>query len=134
MGNFICDFGHVNKNPDPAGGRLKCSTCGGHLQTSPGIEALCVRYEARTFKVVECAFEEHTIQVKHGTVVKGPVEGVLLVVMPHDQLHALVSMSEKGGRRFIDNTIKTIKEAGWDGEVMIVADDMKMARFEVEER
>ena len=140
MGNYICDYGHINKSKDlilsqqaEGGGAWRCLKCDGKLQTSPGIEALCARYETRTFKVVECAFEEQTIQIEHAAVMKGPIEGVLLVVISHEQAQNLASCGGEVYQRFVTNAIKAVKSAGWDGEVMVISEDMKFARFEVME-
>jgi len=140
MGYYICEYGHINKSVDliesqqaEGSGCWRCLTCGGKLETSPGIEALCTRYETRTFKVVECEFEEHTIKVEHGVVVKGPIEGALIVVLPQEQMQSMIS-HQGSITRFATAATETIKKAGWDGEVMFISDDMKLARFEVDER
>ena len=134
MSKFICNNGHINStsHPNHDWKGMKCMECGEKLQTSPAIEALCARYEARTFKVVECVFEkDQAIQVEYGEVAKGPIEGVLLVVMPHDQLRNLADVD--GLWRFTKGVVETIKDAGWEGEVMVISETMKFARFEVEE-
>ena len=141
MGYYICDHGHINKSAAliesqqaSGSGCWRCLTCGEKLQTSPGIEALCTRYETRTCRVVECEFEEHTIQLEHGAVVKGPIEGALLVVITHEQSQNLMSCGGRVYQDFAKRAIGAVKDAGWDGEVLLITEDMKFARFEVEER
>ena len=121
----VCDQGHITKGDhfDP-----RCEVCGGRLQESSALTALCLRLEGQTFKVVEFDFEEQSIQVEEGAVVKGPIEGLLLVTMPHSHLQALANVDELGA--FAEGVEGTIKKAGWDGEVMVISETMKMARFE----
>jgi len=131
MSYFICKYGHVNKT-EALGKSRECLTCGEKLETSPAIEALCTRYEARTFKVVECVYEEFgSVEDDPYCVVRGPIEGVLIVVVPNDDLRAL----NVAGRTesFVVRCTEVLKEAGWEGDVLFLPDNLKLARFEVEE-
>lgn len=81
------------------------------------------------YRVVECAFKEHDVQVKNGIVLDGPIENALIVTMPHQQLLALCQTDHKGA--FVKNIEETLKSAGWDGEVIVISEEMKFARFEL---
>lgn len=84
--------------------------------------------EQMKYRIVECVFKDHDIQIENGIVLDGPIEGALIVTMPHHQLAALCQTDNQG--TFVKNIEETLKGAGWDGEVIVISEEMKFARFE----
>lgn len=81
------------------------------------------------YKLVEIESEEHeTIKLEEGPVLKGPIENVLLVVIPDEQMKALISVDADHG--FYDGIKETLSGVGFDEEFLLVADSMKFAKFE----
>lgn len=82
------------------------------------------------YRLVEAESKEHTIKVDSALVVEGPVEDVLVLSYPEERLQALMSLGCNRMEGFARVARKTVKDAGWEGEIIIVSDDMKFARFE----
>lgn len=82
------------------------------------------------YAVVEIEMGDHAFQLEDSAArVKGPLGNALLVVYPHDALHNLLQHSSDIGA-FRERVVKTFQEAGFTEEILIIADDMKFARFE----
>ena len=85
------------------------------------------------YRVAELRLDDHTFQLKsNAATVKGPLGNALLVVYPYDALHNLLQDSRRIGV-FRERIAKTFREAGFTEEILIVADNMKFARFELVE-
>ena len=83
------------------------------------------------YKLVEWESKEHgTIKAPNVTILDGPIEDALVVVVDNEMIQRLISLGPGRLQAFVDQTRETIKEAGWGGEIMVCSDDMKFARFE----
>ena len=124
-----CDMGHVHRT-DTA---WECPTCGGRLFESDAITALCRRLtsepEGSVYKVVECTFEDDRVLDVSGESlrVQGPIGAALVVTVSNEWMQSLTHADYMA--EFMERTRKVLRDGGWKGEVILVSDQMKLARF-----
>jgi hypothetical protein len=95
-----------------------------------GIYAEGLASQDGRYRVTEIELEDYTHQLKDsGARVKGPLGGALVVVYPYDALFHLLHDSARIGA-FRERIVQTFRDAGVTEEILIVADNMKFARFE----
>ena len=128
MGYRVCDMGHVHTDADG----WECPTCGARLFESDAITALCRRLEGGQggdYEIVECVFEDDRVLDVSGQSVRvqGPIGEALVVTVSNEWMQSLTHAEYMD--EFMARTRKVLRDGGWKGEVIIVSDQMKLARF-----
>lgn len=129
MSYRACDMGHVHET----GTEWECPTCGGRLFESDAITALCRKLanapESGVYKIVECVFEDdRVLDVSDRSVrVQGPIGKVLVVTVSNEWMQSLRLADYMA--EFMEQTRKVLRDGGWKGEVILVSDQVKLARF-----
>lgn len=129
-----CDMGHIHVDDGSFGQTWECPTCGGRLFESDTITALCRKLEGQKhiYRFVECVYErDEVLDVSGRDVrVRGPLGEAIVVTVADEWMQTLVSMNPSRLGEFVEHCKKVLRDSGWEGEVVIVSDMMKFARFE----
>lgn len=116
-----CDMGHVHETDT----EWECPTCGGRLFESDAITALCRKLASEpqggTYEVVECVFSGTSVRVQ------GPIGEALVVTVSNEWMQSLSHADYMA--EFMERARKVLRDGGWKGEVVMVSDQMKLARF-----
>jgi hypothetical protein len=131
-------MGHIHVDDGSFGQTWECPTCGGRLFESDTITALCRKLQDEgsgpkraKYRLVACELERYgTIDAPGSTVWRGPMEKVLVVTFPAEQLQILASIGPGRLEKFRQFVFKAIEDTGWTDEVLICSDDVQFAHFE----
>lgn len=92
-------------------------------------ELKSIQESTQLYRIKEFVWDDGSIvEDKRKTVVRGPIENVLVVRVPHADLHNLIMTGGLGG--FMEETTKTIKSMGYKDEILFISERLGFARFE----
>lgn len=80
------------------------------------------------YKIVKCEFEESTHKLENATVLNGPVEGALIVLLPTEAMNHMAMSGTL--MSYTKNVEEQIKKTGFDGEIIFMSDTIRFAHLE----